>query len=541
MKVAIYSRKSKFTGRGESIENQIELCKEYISFHLKDVKENDIIVFEDEGFSGKNMERPQLKQMMTAIRKGEFEYLICYRLDRISRSVGDFANLIKELNEYNVSFICLREEFNTSTPSGRAMMLMVSVFAQLERETIAERVRDNMMLLAKMGRWLGGTPPTGFLSERVEEVILEGKSKTSYQLKWNLEEIKIVKIMYAKFMELQSISGVSKYLIREKIYSRTGKYYSLLGIKEILSNPVYCIADKEARDYFIEKGSDVCFEEKDCTNTYGLLSYNKRNYTKKQATRREESQWIIAIGKHKGMISGFDWVMIQKKIAENKPNNKIVKTYNEYALLSGLIFCTKCGKPMFCKQRAGTEYRFDYICSSKMRGGKSLCSCQNLNGQQTDDTICNILIDYMKESTKICKLLEQLKKKIKEEAKNNSFFELEIKQKKLQEECNQYIKSLSIPNINHAVIHMINKKISELEHTLIEIEEQKKTLLKEEEDQEKKKEKNIIFNTMTEKLSYFKNSFQELTVAEQRELIRQLVERMEWDGEELKVFLFISK
>ena len=97
MRIAIYTRKSVYTGKGESIENQIEMCKEYISLKIKDSHEADIIIYEDEGYSGKNTERPKLQKMLKDIRKERFDYVICYRLDRISRSVSDFSNLIEDL------------------------------------------------------------------------------------------------------------------------------------------------------------------------------------------------------------------------------------------------------------------------------------------------------------------------------------------------------------------------------------------------------------------------------------------------------------
>ncbi len=100
------------------------------------------------------------------------DYLVCYRLDRISRNVSDFSALIEELNDRNISFVCIKEEFDTSKPMGKAMMYIASVFAQLERETIAERVRDNMLMLARTGRWLGGTPPLGYTSEKMQESAL---------------------------------------------------------------------------------------------------------------------------------------------------------------------------------------------------------------------------------------------------------------------------------------------------------------------------------------------------------------------------------
>ncbi len=105
--------------------------------------------------------------------------MVCYRLDRISRNIGDFANLIEELNELHISFISIKEQFDTSSPMGRAMMYIASVFSQLERETIAERIRDNMLELSKSGRWLGGNTPTGYTSESVSSVTIDGKVKKS--------------------------------------------------------------------------------------------------------------------------------------------------------------------------------------------------------------------------------------------------------------------------------------------------------------------------------------------------------------------------
>jgi len=150
-RIVIYSRKSKFTGKGDSIENQIEICKDYIKRTFPESEEIQLFVFEDEGVSGKSLDRPQFKQLMKAEEAEPFDCLIVYRLDRISRNVGDFSGLIEKLNALGTAFISVKEQFDTSTPMGRAMMNIAAVFAQLERETIAERIKDNMYQLAKSG------------------------------------------------------------------------------------------------------------------------------------------------------------------------------------------------------------------------------------------------------------------------------------------------------------------------------------------------------------------------------------------------------
>lgn len=176
-KFAIYSRKSKFTGVGESIENQVEMCRQYISVHYGEQAALSAKVYEDEGFSGGTLNRPQFQKMMKESYKDHIDALVVYRLDRVSRNIGDFANLITDLDYRNIEFISIRERFDTSSPLGRATMNMSAVFAQLERETIAERIRDNMHELAKTGRWLGGVTPTGYESESVVNVNIDGKTK----------------------------------------------------------------------------------------------------------------------------------------------------------------------------------------------------------------------------------------------------------------------------------------------------------------------------------------------------------------------------
>ncbi len=119
--------------------------------------------------------------MMTAAKDRKFKAIVVYRLDRISRNISDFSSLIEELGRLGIDFVSIRESFDTSSPMGRAMMYIASVFSQLERETIAERIRDNMHELAKTGRWLGGTTPTGYASESVKSITVDGKTKKGLQ------------------------------------------------------------------------------------------------------------------------------------------------------------------------------------------------------------------------------------------------------------------------------------------------------------------------------------------------------------------------
>ena len=535
MKIAIYSRKSVYTGKGESIENQIEMCKKYISDKMPNICENDITVYEDEGFSAKNTDRPSFKQMLADMKQGAFDCIVCYRLDRISRSVSDFSSLIEEFNKRNISFICIKEEFDTSTPMGKAMMYIASVFAQLERETIAERVRDNMIELAKTGRWLGGTTPTGFVSEKTEEVVVDGKIKSSCKLKFEPTEIEVIKTIFAKYQELHSISGVSKYLIAQNIKSRAGKFYSLPGIKEVLQNPVYATCDEYTYDYFTGNNATVTFDKSAFGSASGILTYNKRNYQKAGDCRQSIDKWIVAKGKHKGIIPGKDWVAIQNRIKDNKPTGKKpAKMHNDYSLLSGMIYCSKCGHRMFAKPRSNSDELFDYICESKMKGGIKLCNCKNLNGIETDDTVLEYLSEYTNPTSDIFKLLENLKTEIQSETPKNEETEIKARIEKCNTEIDNLVKTISQKELSEIFIKRINKQIDELNNESIRLSRELEQL------QATKKSfnsKNLQIDIIANTLARLKDNLNSLTIVEKRTLIKLLVEKIEWDGENLHIFI----
>lgn len=331
--IAIYSRKSKFTGKGESIENQIELCKRYM-LSAESVfcgqgagesreKRCGFRIYEDEGFSGGTLDRPQFKRMMDDARQGKLSKIIVYRLDRISRNIGDFAGLIEELNRLDVDFISIKEQFDTSSPMGRAMMYIASVFSQLERETIAERIRDNMLELAKTGRWLGGKTPTGYASESVSSVTVDGRTKKCCQLKMIEAEGELVQTLFARYLSCGSLKGTAEGLSQEGWRTRNGKQFTPAAVRAILSNPVYAAADEAVRRYFGERSVPLFFAEDDLPGEYGVIAYNRTLQRPGRTNQtRAVSEWIVAVGKHRPLVSGKDWVQVQLMLERNQLRNR---------------------------------------------------------------------------------------------------------------------------------------------------------------------------------------------------------------------------
>ena len=194
--------------------------------------------------------------------------------------------MIEELARLDISFISIKEQFDTSTPMGRAMMYIASVFSQLERETIAERIRDNMHELAKTGRWLGGTTPTGFESEAIKSITVDGKTKKACKLKLVPEEADIVKTIFDLYVETDSLTLTEAALIKQGFKTKNGKYFTRFSVKAILQNPVYMVADQEAYDFFIKNDTDLFSEHDAFDGVHGMMAYNRTDQEKAERVSR---------------------------------------------------------------------------------------------------------------------------------------------------------------------------------------------------------------------------------------------------------------
>ena len=316
---AIYSRKSRFTGKGESIDNQVELCRRYIAAHGSREEAEAALVYEDEGFSGGNLERPQFQRMMRDSRERTIDAIVVYRLDRISRNIGDFAGLIEDLGERNIGFISIREQFDTASPMGRAMMYIASVFSQLERETIAERIRDNMHELSRTGRWLGGTTPLGYASESLSYETADGRTRRACRLKPVPEEAALVRQIYEKFLETGSLAAVGACLRQQGRLTRKGRPFTRFAIRAILTNPVYMTADAAAFSYLTGHRMDLSAERTDFDGQHGIMAYNRTlQRPGKTHQIRPMEEWIVTVGGHPGLIAGRQWVRVQEMLEDNR-------------------------------------------------------------------------------------------------------------------------------------------------------------------------------------------------------------------------------
>ena len=537
--IAIYSRKSKFTGKGESIGNQVELCKEYVRNMFGEEYVDRCVVFEDEGFSGGNLQRPDFKRMMEEVRRHKFKAIVVYRLDRISRNISDFTGLIDELTKLDVSFVSIKEQFDTSTPMGRAMMFIISVFSQLERETIAERIRDNMHELAKTGRWLGGNTPTGFKSGSVSKITIDGKERKSYKLIPIPEEIEIPKMIFDLYIETDSLTAVEAELLRQRIKTKQGKDFTRFAIKAILQNPVYMVADEDAYNYFMEKEAEIFFPKEAFDGSCGIMAYNRTNQEKGRTTQLlPVSEWIVAIGKHAGVIPSKQWIKVQESLDRNK-SKAYRKPRNNEALLTGLVYCS-CGERMYPKlsqrKTASGEVIYTYVCKMKERSRRERCNRRNANGNILDAAI----IEQIKSLTDHdSSFVSQLAKSQEFYTGKREQYERQLEELRVEYEMNErtingLIDSLGMVGDSIAKPRVL-KRIEELTDINRDVENRIHEL-----------EGLINVNSLTDAefdllrqlLSHFRTSIDDMSIEEKRAAIRTVVRKVIWDGVNAHVVLF---
>lgn len=431
--IAIYVRQSLDKKDSLSIDIQIEFCKKEVSAD----KLSDIKIYTDKGFSGKNTNRPAFSELKSDIEAGKIEKLIVYRLDRISRSITDFANIIDFLKEHKVDFISANEKFDTSAPIGKAMLYIIMIFAQLERETIAERIKDNYYSRGKQGIWLGGPAPLGF--DIVNKII---NNKKASILEKN-EEIKIVKEIFKSYAETnKSLGSIAKDLSK-----KYGGMWSNVKISRILHNPIYVKADADIYLYYKNKNIILANELEEFKGDKGCMLYGKRNRGANKYNL--ESENVLAIAKHKGVIDSNTFLTCQYKLSKNKQIKNTGK--GKYSFLTGILKCGYCGYGMRI-----TKYKDMRYANCTGRQVANICTAEPTT-HYVDD-----IEEYIFENLLIhiddIKNINNLDNSSDNSSDNNN---LKIDLIKIEQEIEDLLEK--IPQANDILIEYINKKITDLD------------------------------------------------------------------------------
>lgn len=438
MYYALYARQSIFKEDSISVESQLEYCN-------YEAHGEPYLEYIDRGYSGKDTNRPAFEEMLNDIKLGKISKVVVYKLDRISRSILDFSNMMDVFQKYNVEFISTTEKFDTSTPIGRAMLNICIVFAQLERETIQKRVTDAYYARCKKGFYMGGRVPYGF---KLEHTIIQGIKTSKYvPVPEEREQIQLLYSMYANANN--SLGDVIRYFNDHNIEHLRGGIWSTARLSEVLRNPVYVKADIDVYEFFQSQGANVMNPVSDFTGFNACYLYKGTvSGTRKQCDLTDKE---IVLAPHEGIISSKEWLKCRWRCLNNRQSARACKAKNSW--LIGKTKCGNCGYSL-TYVRAKTKMGKYFICSSKIRTKK----CKGTGSVVYADVLENYMLEAIKKKLSQFRVLTSQDEK----GANPKINECKIRLSKVNKEIAQLLDKVG--NANEILIKYINEKIEALDN-----------------------------------------------------------------------------
>lgn len=475
MKIAAYIRVSteEQASEGNSLTEQHERLEAY----CKAMGWSEPTFYEDDGYSGKDLRRPQLTQLLEDIK--EYDILLTTKLDRLSRNLFDILNVIKHLEEHDCNYASATEGFDTSTPAGRLVLHMLGMVAEFERERISERVRDNMMSIARNTDRVISRPCYGYdIKNGVMEV--------------NVEESLIIKKMAQWTLDGLGSRAIAQRLNEMGVTTKSGGEWHSKIVRELLR-----------RETLV-----------------GDFVYNRTYRKGTRILTRPENEWIVVKDHHDPILDRETFEKIQQALDARKQVGKQL-THDRY-LLSGLLVCGHCGAKMngryYEKKRPHKTYRYyRYVCDSYAK--KGTCFFHWVNRDEIEGLVLEKIKELDQESSARLKIVKP------EKSKKSEVEAIEERLKKLDQKFQKQIEAyeddlISAHDLKKAR-ERVEKEKKQLEYTL---------------EQEKKKEKKSDDDKVKERAHKLMNDIFSVDRVQAKQAIRQLIHRIEVnDGETINI------
>jgi site-specific DNA recombinase len=347
VRCAIYTRKSTEEGLEQefnSLDAQRESAEAFIRSQTHEGWTCLPTRYDDGGFTGGNMERPALQRLLTDIEAGQIDLVVCYKVDRLSRSLLDFAQMMATFEQHGVSFVSVTQQFNTATSMGRLVLNVLLSFAQFEREIIAERTRDKVAATRRKGKWAGGTPLLGYdLDPRGKRLLV------------NDEEAERVRAIFALYLEHQSLLPLVQELERRgwvnKVWqmlqgrTRGGRPFTKTSLYRLLTNVVYA----------------------------GQVRYKDE----------------VHPGEQPALIDADTFGRVQALLRCHGPSDGPPSIHQFSSLLKGLLRCVPCDcamTPAHTTRKGSQRYRY-YVCSAAQKRGWQTCPSKSIPAAQIEQLV----------------------------------------------------------------------------------------------------------------------------------------------------------
>ena len=323
---AIYTRKSSEEGLEQnfnSLHAQREACEAFIKSQTSEGWKLIKTAYDDAGLSGGTMERPALQRLLADIGEGHIDIVVVYKVDRLTRSLADFAKMVELFDAHGISFVAVTQQFNTTTSMGRLTLNVLLSFAQFEREITGERIRDKIAASKRKGMWMGGVPPLGYdVRER--------------RLVVNPAEAKTVRHIYERYLELGCVRQLSKELDKRGIVSKVrvsqkgiksgGCRFSRGALYELLANPIYI----------------------------GEIRHKQERHP----------------GQHKAILPRELWERVQQRLDGNAARGRGTSNRSISSPLAGKLFDAD-GQPLYVQGATKASRRYRYYVSKRLVNGSA--------------------------------------------------------------------------------------------------------------------------------------------------------------------------
>jgi len=346
VRCAIYTRKSTEEGLDQafnSLDAQREAAEAYIRSQAGERWTALPTQYDDGGYTGANMDRPALRRLLADVQAGKVDCVVVYKVDRLTRSLFDFARIIDVLDKYAASFVAVTQQFNTTTSLGRLTLNILLSFAQFEREIISERTRDKQIAARKKGQWTGGLLILGYdLDPRGGRLVL------------NPEEAERVRAIFTWYLEGEPVIRIVERCVelgwRNKQWTtKEGKVYGGYTLRKchiyhMLANPLY--------------------------------------------TGRVRADGELHRAEHEPIIGEPTFELVQEKLKQNAPVRNNPHRRRTEALLRGLIYCASCGSAMYptYSSNGHRQYRY-YICVRSTQRNDGYCTTRAVSAPAVEDAV----------------------------------------------------------------------------------------------------------------------------------------------------------
>lgn len=341
---AIYTRKSTEEGLEQefnTLDAQRESAEAYIKSQAPEGWTCLPDQYDDGGFTGGNMDRPALKRLLEDIEAGKVNCVVVYKVDRLSRSLLDFARMMEIFDRHNVSFVSVTQQFNTSTSMGRLILNVLLSFAQFEREMISERTSDKMSAARRKGKYVGGTPILGYDVDREEKKLIVNKDE-AVRVKAIFEMYLDLGSLLAVVQELEKRGWTNKFWKTQKGPSRGGKFFNKTSLHKLLTNVTYI-------GKALHKGE-------------------------------------VYDGQQPAIIDASLWERVQTMLKRNALNGGAKAKNSNEALLKNLLHCAACNcamSPAVTAAHNNRRYRY-YVCCGAQKRGWRTCPSKSIPAAQIE-------------------------------------------------------------------------------------------------------------------------------------------------------------